>query len=195
MFTKLTNLPVIILVLVCILFTGCSKDTNSTAASLQITCKDESGNLITGASVRLYRTFDPINQVGTTLITGTDGTVTFNNLSEDIYVWVAEKDCQTNQINQLQMTLFLTGNKLNTVTDILHNAGYLKLINTTSSIDYSIRAPFFSMRTTLPANTIQVTSVRVGSYTVHGEQVANPGVGKDTVINIICGDTSVIKYP
>lgn len=177
-----------------IFFTGCSKNSNDSTPSLQITFKDESGNLVSGASVKLYRALDRINQIGTTQISGANGIVTFTNLPTDTYTSLAEKGCQTNFANQLLLAYPVTENVLHTVTDFLYNAGHLKLINTTS-VNYSITAPFFPIGSTLSSNTTLVTNVRVGSYAIHGEPVTTPGIGRDTVINITCGDTAIISYP
>lgn len=110
---------------------------NSNSTSLELSLKDELGNIVSGASVKLYSSEtdwkNSTNQVGTTQFSDASGKVKFNNLSNIKYYWFAEKDCKNNVNGAITTTSPLTSNVNNTVNAILSSTGTLKFVSTSSN--------------------------------------------------------------
>lgn len=108
--------------------------------SLEITVKNNFGNTLSNASVKLYRTItdwkNENNQIGETHYSGSDGVVKFNNLTDSKYYWLAEKDCYNNR-NGAQTTVDnLTKNANNTIDVITSPTGTLKFTSNSSNPYY-----------------------------------------------------------
>jgi hypothetical protein len=117
---------------------SCKKEeVKPTPTSLEVTLKDNLGNKISGASVKLYSSQtnwnNGANQVGTTQFSDASGKVKFNDLSNIKYFWFAEKDCQNNVNGGITTTSALTANVNNTVDVILSSTGTLKFVSTSSN--------------------------------------------------------------
>jgi hypothetical protein len=125
-----------------VLLNSCKKnDAQPTPTSLQITLKDGLGNIISGASVKLYSSQtdwnNGTNQVGTTQFSDASGNVNFGALSNIKYYWLATKDCQNNVNGGVTTASALTANINNTVNVILSTTGTLEFVSTSSN-PYSI---------------------------------------------------------
>lgn len=117
---------------------SCEKnDVKLTPTSLEVTLKDNLGNIISGASVKLYSSLtdwsNGTNEVGTIQFSDASGKVKFNDLSNIKYYWFAEKDCQNNVNGGKTTTSALTANINNTFDVILSSTGTLKFVNTSSN--------------------------------------------------------------
>ncbi len=193
MFNKLTRQLFFILMLAGIFFTACSKTTVEQTATLQITVKHIAGGVISGATVNLYKyELPPSHQILATQITGTNGIVTFNNLSPIAYGWDAEKGCQKGQYGTWLGPLNI--GILNKGVILVIETGTLKLINN-SSETYLVNGFQATNALNLLSNTTYFTNLNAGPYTIHGEPISTPGIGRDTLINIVCSDTATITYP
>lgn len=110
-------------------FNSCDVEPNPT--SLEITVKDDLGNPISGATVKLYIEFADLqnqrDQIGTTQISDALGKVKFDNLDAIKYYWFAESDCLNNYNGSVTTTDALTEGLNNTLTTILTSTGTLKL--------------------------------------------------------------------
>lgn len=124
------------------ILSSCKKDDDDiqptiTPTSLELTLKDDLGNTITGASVKLYSSqtnwSNGTNQVGTTQFSDASGKVKFSDLSSIKYYWLAEKDCKNNVNGGVITTSALTANVNNTVNVILSSTGTLKFVSTSSN--------------------------------------------------------------
>jgi hypothetical protein len=117
---------------------SCTKDdVQPTPTSLELTLKDELGNIVSGASVKLYSSqtdwSNGTNQVGATQFSDVSGKVSFSDLSSIKYYWDAEMDCKNNVNGGITTTSALTANVNNTANIILSSTGTLKFINTSSN--------------------------------------------------------------
>lgn len=130
-------------ILILLIFIGlavinsCKKVETPTPTSLELTLKDNLGNSVSGASVKLYSSQtdwnNGTNQVGTTQFSDASGKVKFNDLSNIKYYWFAEKDCQNNVNGAATTISALTANINNTVNVILSSTGTLKFVSTSSN--------------------------------------------------------------
>ena len=195
MFNNQKQQLLFILMLAGIFFTGCSKNTIEQTATVQITVqKYIGGPVVPGATVKLYKyEVIPNNQVLATQIAGSNGIATFSNLSPIQYAWYAEKGCLKGGIFTWLGTLNV--NVLNKGAVFVSETGALKLINNSSEA-YLVNGFQVTNSFNLPNNSTHLyDTIGVGQYTIHGEPVSTPGIGRDTLINITCGDTVTVSYP
>jgi len=89
---------------------------------LQVTVRDDLGNLVEGANVRLFKTEEDYNkeqnQVGATLKTDNKGKASFNELEATVYYIIAEKGDKDNS-GAGTKTESLTAKKVNKITLII----------------------------------------------------------------------------
>jgi hypothetical protein len=109
------------IVVVIATFSSCKKDeeVKPDPTRLQLTVRDELGNAVAGSAVKLYASEtdweNETNQVGSTQISDASGNVTFSDLSNIKYYWLAEKDCKNNVNGSNTTANTLTANITNTV--------------------------------------------------------------------------------
>ncbi|HPY82149.1 MAG: hypothetical protein M0R02_01275 [Bacteroidales bacterium] len=125
-----------------LVFNSCKKENDSVSpltnsTSLELTIKNNIGNSISGASVKLYASgidrSNKTNQVGTTQFSDASGKVVFNELSNIKYYFLVEKDCQNNINGGVTTTSALIANKTTVLDIILSETGTLKFVNTSSN--------------------------------------------------------------
>jgi uncharacterized protein (DUF2141 family) len=89
---------------------------------LQVTVRDDLGNLVEGANVRLFKSEEDYNkeqnQVGATLKTDAKGKISFNELEPKVYYIIAEKGDKDNS-GAGTKTEALTAKKINKITVII----------------------------------------------------------------------------
>ena len=90
----------IVIVLICLQLVMCSKNEEIIKTGLLITLRDESGNLVQGATVRVYKN---VSDTGITQLSDSTGVVYFPDLEATLYYWLAEKGCKTNRNSQVTL--------------------------------------------------------------------------------------------
>ena len=156
---------------------------------LFITLKNDSGKIVSGAVVRLYKN---ASDSGIKQISDSTGIVLFSELEDSLYYWLAVKGCSTNLISQTTLNRPLVPNGILYGYSVLAETGALKIINN-SSEPYNVSDSIFKI--TIKKDTPYIGYRRVRSYIIHSEKASTPGIGKDTSIRIKCGDTAVINLP
>jgi hypothetical protein len=179
-----------VLFLTCLFLANCSKqDETILKPRLLITLKDDSSKAVSGATVRLYKNEqDP----GITLVSDTSGVVFFENLEAELYYWHAEKGCSTNRVSQTTLNLPLIEGVVLYGYSTMTKTGILKIANT-STDPYKVSDSLFT--DTVYIDTPYIAYRKVHSYLVHSEKLSTPGTGKDTLLQVNCGDTTRLILP
>lgn len=185
----------IILVLTCLCFVMCSKNEEVIKTGLFITLKDETGKAVTGATVRVYKN---ASDTGITQLSDTTGVVYFPDLEVALYYWLAEKGCKTNRNSQVTLNRPLISGVVLYGFSILSETGILKITNN-SPEPYKVSDSLLNVavvfRDTLNKDAIYIAYPKVASHIIRSEKLSTPGIGKDTIMQIRCGDTSFINLP
>lgn len=169
--------------------------------TLEMILKDNLGNPISGASVKLYASQtdwnNSANQVGSTQFADASGLVTFTDLSNIQYYWFAEKDCQNNVNGAITTTTSLTAGITNTVNVIISSTGTLKFVSTSNN-PYRIfinGTASFDMN----GNTTQYKYfMPVGSYSLRVLQLSGyvfTPTDKTYTGTFGCGQTLTVTFP
>jgi PKD repeat protein len=169
--------------------------------SLQISIKDNLGNAVSGATVKLYSSLtdwtNETNQVLTTQTSNTNGVVTFSPLSPAIYYWKIMSGCQTNLFGSNTSTTALTANINNTVTSVLGGTGTLTL-NNNSTNPYDIYVNGILQITNMSGGSTRNFAAPVGNYTIRVIQksgfILSP-TDKTYTGSLICGGTLTVAFP
>ena len=175
---------------------GCKKNDLASLTSLEIRLVDEQGDYISGATVKLYESYDDMqnetNQFGTTQTSDTYGKVTFTNLAAVQYYWFAEKGCQNN-FNGITTTTALDPYKTKVVTSTLSSTGTLELTNQ-SQDQYQIYINGYLLLTADAGSSYRYIYVPAGSYYIEAVQI-NGSTDKTYTDVINCGSTLKIIFP
>lgn len=181
---------IISLVIIC-LFYGCAKVTDPAEQKpvLFITLRDDSAKAVSGATVRLYKT-----NIDSSLVKISDstGVVIFNDLDIARYNWIAEKGCLTNRISQTTLNRDMIPDVILYGYSVMAKTGALKIINNGAE-DYKIKDSLITI--TLKKDSTYFAFRRVYAYKINSEKISTPGTGKDTIINIQCADTTILRLP
>jgi hypothetical protein len=188
---KIFLLPTLLATLTGAVFVGCSKPIKEKIAKpmLLITLRNDTGKSVPGALVRLYKN---VTDTGITKISDSTGVVLFSELDPELYYWFAKKDCATNRVSQVSLDRPLLPGVVLYGYSVMVETGTLKIINNSPEA-YNVSDSFFKV--TVKKDTPFIIHQRVRSYLVHSERVNTPGIGKDTLIRIKCGDTSILNLP
>lgn len=179
-----------VLILTSLLLAACTKaDEQIAKPALFITVKDEKGKAVIGASIRLYKS---VSDTGITALSDTTGVVIFYDLEEAVYYWHAEKGCMTNWNSQRTLKKPLVPGAILYGYSVMSETSALK-ITTVSSFVYNVTDSVFKTRVSIDSPYIAYP--KIGSYRIYNERTSSPGVIKDTLISIACGDTAVIQLP
>lgn len=197
------------------LFQSCSKDedlsngpnssngnnNNNGGTSLELTVKDHLGNVVSGATVKLYTSetnwANQTNQVGNTLYTNASGKVKFQNLTNIQYYWFAEKDCLNNFNGAITTTTPLQANATTTLDVILSQTGSLRL-NNTSSNPYRIYINGTARFDMDGGTTRTINYVPTGSYSIRVLQLSGylfTPTDQTYTGNVGCGQTLTTTFP
>ena len=199
------NKTVLLLLLLASMLTlsSCQKDEDAQPlpTSLEITLKDNLGNNVSGAAVKLYSSesdwINGTNQVGVTQFSDGSGKVKFTNLSNIKYYWFVEKDCQNNVNGSITSTSALTANINNLANVILTSTGTLRFVSNSSN-PYRIfinGTAAFDMN----GNTIETRSyMPTGSYSVRVLQLSGyifTPTDQTYTGTLSCGGTLTTTFP
>ncbi|SRR5450759_1993260 len=181
------------------ILSSCKKE--PTPTSLELTLKDDLGNSVSGASVKLYSSQtdwnNDLNQVGTTQFSDASGKVKFSDLSNINYYWFAEKDCKNNVNGAVTTTSALTANVNNPLNVILSSTGILKFVSTSSN-PYRI---FINGTATFDMNggtTQYEYYMPTGSYSLRVLQLSGYVISPTDITyngTLNCGSTLIITFP
>jgi hypothetical protein len=180
----------VIFLLSCLILMNCSKYQETVLKPrLLITLKDESGNSVRGATVRLYKN---AQDTGITQLSDTTGIVLFENLEPVLYFWDAEKGCKTNRISQHTLNRPLIEDVVLYGYSVMSETGTLKIDNT-SIEPYKVTDSLFNI--TVYKDTPYIAHRKIGSYTIRSSKLSTPGIVKDSLIQIRCSDTTILHLP
>jgi hypothetical protein len=191
--TNKTGFLIVLLFATSLLYITCSKkvDTTPLKPRLLITLKDTAKQSVAGATVKLYKN---LSDTGITKISDTTGIVIFDDLDVAVYYWLAQKDCKTNWNSQTTLNRALVPDVILYGYSVLSETGTLRIIN--NSIDpYKVVDSLTKLSVTISKDTPYIGHPKIGLHLIHSEKVSTPGAGKDTIIEIKCGDTSIITIP
>ncbi len=186
-----------------LMMSSCKKEKAVTPqpTTLELNLKDEFGNPVSGASVKLYSSItdwnNETNQIGSTLTSDANGKVTFNNLSNISYYYLAEKDCENNVNGSNTTSTPLTANVNNVATVILTSTGDIEITNS-STDNYRIYVNGAETLDITPGSTETLYYNPVGAYTVRTLQldgfILTP---TDLTYNgdVVCGSTFTVNIP
>ncbi len=97
-------------------------DNQILTTKLQVTVRDELGNLVSGANVRLFKTEDEynkeVNQVAKTLTTDDKGRASFDDIEPVVYYIIVEKG-DLNNNDSGNKTETLVAKRVNKITIII----------------------------------------------------------------------------
>lgn len=178
------------------LFTGlflvtCSKKQEIvTTPGLLITLRDTLGNSVSGATVRIYKN---ATDTGISKISDSTGVVFFTDLEPAIYYWLATKGCKTNLNSQTTLNRKLITNVVLYGYSVMMETGTLMITNSSADPYKVTTDSVFTANVYI--DTSYISYPKIGSYFIHSEKLSTPGIGKDTLIQINCGDTALIKLP
>lgn len=172
-------------------FHSCTKapEPENKKPALFITLKDDSAKVVSGATVKLYK-----NNIDSSLvkISDSNGVVIFTDLDVANYTWLAEKACSTNRVSQTTLNRNLIPDVILYGYSVMAKTGAIKIINNAAE-DYKISDSLITV--TIKKDSSFFAFRRARSYLIHSEKLSTPGTGKDTLINIQCGDTTVLRLP
>lgn len=191
------------LLLAIAMLNSCSEETVEPmpTSTLELTIKNELGNLIPGATVKLYSNEtdwrNQTNQIGSTKITGSDGIVNFTNIDDIKYYWYVEKDCENNVNGAVTTVTPLSNTLKNRLDVILKQTGNIRFQNNSTNPYrvYINEAESFDM----PGNTFLVrSSVNTGNYSIRVLQISGfafTPTEETYTGNVGCGQTLNVTFP
>jgi len=169
--------------------------------SLELSLKDNLGNNVSGASVKLYSSESDLengtNQIGSTQTSDASGKVKFNELSNIKYYWLAEKDCQNNVNGAVTTTSVLTANTVNSLNVILTTTGTLRFV-CTSTNPYRIFINGTAAFDMDGGTTRNLFYAPTGSYTIRVLQLSGFVITPTDQTysgNVTCGQTLTTTFP
>lgn len=173
----------------------------TTPTSLQITIKDDLGNPVVGASVKLYSSItdwtNETNQVLTTQTSNANGVVVFSPLSAIKYFWKITKDCQNNLMGGNTTTTALTANNLNTINAVLAKTGTLTFKNNSTN-PYDVFVNGVLTVANMAGGTTQSFIAPIGSYSIRVLQKSGYLISptdKTYTGSLSCGGSLLTSFP
>ena len=169
--------------------------------ALQITVKDNLGNPVAGALVKLYSTLtdwtNETNQILTSQTSNTNGVVTFAPLSAISYYWKISSGCQNNIFGSNTTSAALSSNTTTTVTSIIGGTGIIALTNSSSN-PYDVFINGTLQVSSMPGGTSKNLIAPVGSYSVRILQKSGyliTPTDKTYTGSVACGGTLIVSFP
>ncbi len=169
--------------------------------ALEITVKDNLGNAVSGASVKLYSSLSDwtngTNQLLTTLTTNASGVVKFSPLSAIKYYWSVTNGCNNNFYGSNTTTNALNTNITNTVTTIINGTGTL-IVTNNSSNPYDVFINSVLQVASMAGGTSRQFTVPVGTYAIRVLQKSGFLFTPTDISfnrNVTCGGTVTTTFP
>ena len=190
-------------------FTSCSGDEDSQVTektSLELTLKDEDGNIITtGMGIaRLYPTENDwsydTNQIGEPGFADANGKITFTNLTAQKYYWRVENGCRNNFTTSITMPQPLVANIANKADVPLTTFFNLQLIKSTAYQDATFMVYINNTTVlTIPAgpdvHTVPLIPPHSVVRVVQTNNTPNPIDVTYSDLDGDCGETVTLNYP
>ncbi len=182
---------------------SCSKDDLGVEVKtyLDIYVKDNLGNPVQGAEVKLYSSEtdwkNGSNQVGAAQYSNAEGKAVFEGVSNIKYYWLATKDCNNNVNGSVTTASPLNKGERNSVNTILTSTGNMRL-NSTSSNPYRIYINGNAVLDMQGGSVQYWNYLPVGTYTVRVLQLSGYVLyptDKTYSVNITCGYTTAVTFP
>ncbi|MEI6823497.1 MAG: PKD domain-containing protein [Bacteroidota bacterium] len=168
---------------------------------LQLNLKDNIGNVVSGATVKLYASLSDwtngTNQVGTTQISDAAGNVMFSNLSSTYYYWFAENGCSNNANSGNTTSNPLNANVINYGSTILSSTGTLKFVNTSTNpyhvyingvLSFDMNGGTTKYKYYVPIGYYTLRVLQISGYVLYPTDETFTGT-------ISCGTTLTTTYP
>ncbi len=135
---KNSSFGIILFLFLSLFFQSCSKESvdSPKTTSLEITLRDDLGNTIPSAIVKLYPSeTDYKNETNSLSVkySNASGVVTFDNLTSMKYYFSADKDCLSNAFGGIATASSLISNQKNVSVCVLGKTGTLKFTNLSSN--------------------------------------------------------------
>jgi hypothetical protein len=182
-------------------FQSCKKDDAPPPTTLELTIKDNLGNAVSGATVKLYTSVTDFgeqkNQFGETHFTDASGKVTITGISNLQYYWFVEKDCKNNFTGGVTSESNLLSNKTNAFNVIINSTGILKFSNNSAN-PYKIFINGTELGQIDGNTTTSLPYVPTGSYSIRVLQVSGYAVyptDKTYTGTLDCGSTLTTTFP
>jgi hypothetical protein len=154
-------------------FTACKKE--ESAPSLELTVRDNLGNPMSGATVKLYKSendlFNFTNQVGSTKTSDGSGKIKVEDLEEIKYYFFAEKDCYNNYRGGNYLVDPLKKNQNTTADIVISKTGTLKMVNN-SAHPYKIYINGAEETQIAAGGNYEKKYMAIGSYAIRYVQVS-----------------------
>ena len=168
---------------------------------LQLNLKDNIGNVVSGATVKLYASLtdwtNGTNQVGSTQISDVAGNVMFTNLSSTYYYWFAENGCYNNINSSNTLSNPLTANVINYGSTILSSTCTLKFVNTSTNpyhvyingvLSFDMNGGTTNYKYNAPIGYYTLRVLQISGYVLYPTDVTYTGT-------TICGQTLTTTFP
>lgn len=177
------------------------EDTSPPPTQIEFSVKDNLGNSVSGATVKLYTSEKDFraqsNQFGETHFADASGKVTVTGLSNIRYYWFVEKECKNNFYGGVTSESNIALNKTTTMDVILNPTGTLKFVsNSTNPYKIFINGTEIGQ---LEGNaTDYAYYTPAGSYSIRVLQVSGYVVtptDKTYTGTVSCGTTLTTTFP
>lgn len=198
----------LLMLLMISLFFSCTEGNSSTEltlppTTLKIIVKDDSGNPVSQAQVKIFGSeldYNNFNQSFTTQLTNNQGEATFSSSVNryNTYYWLVTKDCKTNIFDtNNHNNLFLSSNFVNTYSTTISDKGILKFTNNSSN-PYNVFVNNVMKISNLAINTSSSYFYPPGNYSIRVEQQSG-FLFKPTIISytgtLNCGSILITTFP
>lgn len=193
---------IIIFSLSLISYQSCSKDSFETpkTTSLEITLRDELGNVIPSAIVKLYASESDYRSGTNSLsikYSNSSGIVTFDNLTSMKYYFSADKDCLSNIFGGNATSSSLVLNQKNNVVCVLGKTGTLKFTNLSSN-PYDVYLNGTLTIQNMPGGVVREYTAPIGNYSIRVLQKSGYllyPTDKTYTGSLTCGFTLSTTFP
>lgn len=183
----------------CMMFTACDLEEND--SSIELIVKDNLGNPVQGASVKLYLEYSDlqagIDQIGSTQFTDVNGKAVFTGLSPVKYYWFAEKECLNNYNGAVTTAESLTEGVKNIVNCIVSQTGTIKMVSTSTN-PYKVYFNGSYVFDIAGGQTIYSFYKPTGSYSIRVLQISGYLIyptDETYSTTLSCGETVTVTFP
>ena len=171
------------------------------AASLQLSITDNLGKIVSGAQVKLYKTYtdylNQTNQIDVTKTSDVNGIVLYYGLSNIIYYFSVNSGCLSNNLGITSIGSSLVSNTTSSLTIPLSGYGTIKLTSTSTN-PYKVFVDGNVYISSMTGGSTRYLYYPVGSCTVRVLQLSGylfSATDESFPINLTCGGMTSITFP